>query len=66
MLLSLTMMTTVGIYEFNAKDLIGHGALAVVYKGRLKLAPTDVVAIKAITKKIWAKVRISLVRRSRS
>ena len=30
------MMTNVGIYEFNAKDLIGHGAFAVVYKGRLK------------------------------
>lgn len=29
-------MTNVGIYEFNAKDLIGHGAFAVVYKGRLK------------------------------
>ena len=28
--------TSVGIYEFNAKDLIGHGAFAVVYKGRLK------------------------------
>ena len=30
------MMTNVGIYEFNPKDLIGHGAFAVVYKGRLK------------------------------
>ena len=30
------MMTNVGIYEFNAKDLIGHSAFAVVYKGRLK------------------------------
>ena len=29
-------MTSVGIYEYNAKDLIGHGAFAVVYKGRLK------------------------------
>ena len=29
-------MTNVGIYEFNPKDLIGHGAFAVVYKGRLK------------------------------
>ena len=29
-------LTSVGIYEFNAKDLIGHGAFAVVYKGRLK------------------------------
>jgi len=49
------MMTNVGIYEFNAKDLIGHGAFAVVYKGRLKSAPSNVVAIKAITKKNLAK-----------
>lgn len=48
-------LTSVGIYEFNAKDLIGHGAFAVVYKGRLKSAPNNVVAIKAITKKNLAK-----------
>jgi len=47
--------TSVGIYEYNAKDLIGHGAFAVVYKGRLKSAPSNVVAIKAITKKNLAK-----------
>jgi len=47
--------TTVGLYEYNPKDLIGHGAFAVVYKGRVKTAPTDVVAIKAITKKNLAK-----------
>ena len=35
------MMTNVGIYEFNAKDLIGHGAFAVVYKGRLKSVSCD-------------------------
>ena len=29
-------MTTVGVYEYNPKDLIGHGAFAVVYKGRIK------------------------------
>ena len=29
-------VTAVGIYEYNPKDLIGHGAFAVVYKGRLK------------------------------
>jgi len=53
--LRLGMMTNVGIYEFNPKDLIGHGAFAVVYKGRLKSAPSNVVAIKAITKKNLAK-----------
>lgn len=27
-------METVGKFEFSRKDLIGHGAFAVVYKGR--------------------------------
>jgi len=27
-------METVGNYEFNKKDLIGHGAFAVVFRGR--------------------------------
>jgi len=49
------MYTPVGIYEYNPKDLIGHGAFAVVYKGRLKEAPSSVVAIKAIAKKNLAK-----------
>ena len=38
------MMTNVGIYEFNAKDLIGHGAFAVVYKGRLKSVSCDTLS----------------------
>ena len=37
--------TSVGIYEFNAKDLIGHGAFAVVYKGRLKTVSTDILIL---------------------
>ena len=28
------MMEVVGEYEYNRKDLIGHGAFAVVFKGR--------------------------------
>lgn len=48
-------MDTIGIYEYNSKDLIGHGAFAVVYKGRVKMRPNQVVAIKAITKKNLAK-----------
>ena len=32
---------TVGIYEYSTKDLIGHGAFAVVYKGRLKMVSTN-------------------------
>ncbi len=27
-------METVGEYEYSLKDLIGHGAFAVVFKGR--------------------------------
>ncbi len=34
------MTTSVGVYEFNPKDLIGHGAFAVVYKGRVKSVST--------------------------
>lgn len=29
-------METVGDFEFSKKDLIGHGAFAIVYKGRRK------------------------------
>jgi serine/threonine-protein kinase ULK/ATG1 len=29
-------MDSIGIYEYNKKDLIGHGAFAIVYKGRHK------------------------------
>ena len=32
----LISMETVGKFEFNRKDLIGHGAFAVVFKGRHK------------------------------
>lgn len=44
-------MDTIGNFEYNKKDLIGHGAFAIVYKGRQKMAPQDEVAIKVITKK---------------
>lgn len=29
-------MESLGDYEYNTKDLIGHGAFAVVFKGRSK------------------------------
>ena len=29
-------MESVGEYEYSKKDLIGHGAFAVVFKGRFK------------------------------
>lgn len=48
-------METVGDFEYNTKDLIGHGAFAVVYKGRYKSKPDLPVAIKSITKKNLAK-----------
>ncbi|BES95233.1 Domain of unknown function (DUF3543) [Nesidiocoris tenuis] len=48
-------MEIVGDYEYCSKDLIGHGAFAVVFKGRLRKNPKNVVAIKSITKKNLAK-----------
>lgn len=48
-------MEEVGDYEYNSKDIIGHGAFAVVFKGRLKENPTSTVAIKSIVKKNLAK-----------
>uniref|UniRef100_A0A069DW76 Putative serine/threonine-protein kinase ulk2-like isoform 2 n=1 Tax=Panstrongylus megistus TaxID=65343 RepID=A0A069DW76_9HEMI len=48
-------MEVVGDYEYNSKDLIGHGAFAVVFKGRLRKNPKVIVAIKSITKKNLAK-----------
>lgn len=30
----LSIMETVGDFEYNSRDLIGHGAFAVVFKGR--------------------------------
>lgn len=48
-------MECVGDFEYNSKDLIGHGAFAVVFKGRHRKNPNFVVAIKSITKKNLAK-----------
>uniref|UniRef100_A0A1B6BY53 Protein kinase domain-containing protein n=1 Tax=Clastoptera arizonana TaxID=38151 RepID=A0A1B6BY53_9HEMI len=48
-------MEIVGDYEYNSRDLIGHGAFAVVFKGRLRTDPKQIVAIKSITKKNLAK-----------
>lgn len=48
-------METVGEYEYSAKDLIGHGAFAVVFKGRYQADKSKIVAIKSITKKNLAK-----------
>ncbi|XP_063917779.1 serine/threonine-protein kinase unc-51 isoform X4 [Zophobas morio] len=48
-------MESIGDYEYNTKDIIGHGAFAVVFKGREKKNPSMTVAIKCITKKNIAK-----------
>ncbi|XP_011311966.1 serine/threonine-protein kinase unc-51 [Fopius arisanus] len=48
-------METVGDYEYNTKDLIGHGAFAVVFRGRHRKKANFIVAIKSITKKSLAK-----------
>ncbi|XP_063051443.1 serine/threonine-protein kinase ULK1a [Engraulis encrasicolus] len=48
-------METVGKFEFNRKDLIGHGAFAVVFRGRHKKRHDVDVAVKCINKKNLAK-----------
>nr|XP_014344606.1 PREDICTED: serine/threonine-protein kinase ULK1 [Latimeria chalumnae] len=48
-------METVGKFEFSRKDLIGHGAFAVVFKGRHKEKQEWEVAVKCINKKNLAK-----------
>uniref|UniRef100_A0A671KQS1 non-specific serine/threonine protein kinase n=1 Tax=Sinocyclocheilus anshuiensis TaxID=1608454 RepID=A0A671KQS1_9TELE len=48
-------MESVGKFEFNRKDLIGHGAFAVVFKGRHKKKHDFEVAVKCINKKNLAK-----------
>ncbi|KAJ8366308.1 hypothetical protein AAFF_G00362880 [Aldrovandia affinis] len=48
-------METVGKFEFSRKDLIGHGAFAVVFKGRHKEKHEWDVAVKCINKKNLAK-----------
>ncbi|XP_072517467.1 serine/threonine-protein kinase ULK1 isoform X2 [Salminus brasiliensis] len=48
-------METVGKFEFSRKDLIGHGAFAVVFKGRHREKHDWEVAVKCINKKNLAK-----------
>ncbi|XP_060746192.1 serine/threonine-protein kinase ULK1 isoform X3 [Tachysurus vachellii] len=48
-------METVGKFEFSRKDLIGHGAFAVVFKGRHGEKHDWEVAVKCINKKNLAK-----------
>ncbi|XP_024130994.1 serine/threonine-protein kinase ULK1a isoform X1 [Oryzias melastigma] len=48
-------MESVGKFEFSRKDLIGHGAFAVVFKGRHKEKHGWEVAVKCINRKNLAK-----------
>ncbi|KAI8507255.1 Serine/threonine-protein kinase ulk2 [Branchiostoma belcheri] len=51
----LVMAESVGEFEYHKKDLIGHGAFAIVFKGRRKKRPESPVAIKCISKKNLSK-----------
>ncbi|PIK58973.1 putative serine/threonine-protein kinase ULK2 isoform X8 [Apostichopus japonicus] len=48
-------MESVDDYEYHTSDFIGHGAFAVVFKGRNKKKTDQVVAIKNIHKKNLSK-----------
>ncbi|XP_027855171.1 serine/threonine-protein kinase ULK2 [Xiphophorus couchianus] len=54
------MMETVGDFEYSRKDLVGHGAFAVVFKGRHRKKTEWEVAIKSINKKNLSKSQILL------
>ncbi|XP_026082068.1 serine/threonine-protein kinase ULK2-like isoform X3 [Carassius auratus] len=53
-------METVGDFEYSRKDLVGHGAFAVVFKGRHKKKTDWEIAIKSINKKNLSKSQILL------
>ncbi|XP_056467003.1 serine/threonine-protein kinase ULK2 [Gadus chalcogrammus] len=53
-------METVGDFEYSRKDLVGHGAFAVVFKGRHRKKTDWEVAIKNINKKNLSKSQILL------
>ncbi|CAF1624162.1 unnamed protein product, partial [Didymodactylos carnosus] len=49
------MPEIIGDYQYSKRDLIGHGAFAIVFLGRSTINPEQQVAIKQITKKSLAK-----------
>ncbi|XP_075445716.1 serine/threonine-protein kinase ULK2 isoform X1 [Ascaphus truei] len=53
-------MEVVGDFEYSRKDLIGHGAFAVVFKGRHRKKTDWEVAVKSINKKNLSKSQILL------
>ena len=50
-------LVNVGDFQYRRKDLIGHGAFAVVFKGRHREKCEQSVAIKVITKKNVSKAQ---------
>uniref|UniRef100_A0A8D0GWC3 non-specific serine/threonine protein kinase n=2 Tax=Sphenodon punctatus TaxID=8508 RepID=A0A8D0GWC3_SPHPU len=53
-------MEVVGDFEYSKKDLVGHGAFAVVFKGRHRKKTDWEVAVKSINKKNLSKSQILL------
>ncbi|KAM6933169.1 serine/threonine-protein kinase ULK2 [Xenentodon cancila] len=53
-------MEAVGDFEYSRKDLVGHGAFAVVFRGRHRKKTDWEVAIKSINKKNLSKSQILL------
>lgn len=53
-------MEIVGNYQYDKKDLIGHGAFAVVFKGKSTVDHSVKVAIKSISKKNLSKAQTLL------
>ncbi|CAH8509452.1 unnamed protein product [Schistosoma rodhaini] len=43
-------MISLGAYEYNPADVLGNGAFAIVYKGRVRSNPDEPVAIKIMLK----------------
>lgn len=53
-------MEVVGDFEYSKRDLVGHGAFAVVFRGRHRQKTDWEVAIKSINKKNLSKSQILL------
>ncbi|CAF1164365.1 unnamed protein product [Rotaria sordida] len=49
------MPEIIGDYQYSKRDLIGHGAFAIVFLGHSRSNPEQLVAVKQITKKHLAK-----------
>ncbi len=46
-------METIEDYEYNRKDLLGHGAFAIVYRGRVKKVSVQVKPQKVCSAENW-------------